>query len=126
MGLLPESLSLYAILAGKVSHLQCAPQDSVLTELDIARSLLANQRHQELAAMEAQQQSQRQAGGMGQHLVAFPLRLGSMQFNLQVSLACSVHRLLYRVGQLLARECMATVAKPLLLLHSSCPLSIAC
>lgn len=86
------------------SRLQCTLQDSVLTELDIARSLLANQRHQELAAMEAQQQSQRQAGGMGQHLVAFPLRLGSMQFNLQVSLACTDYRLLYRVWSVVGAQ----------------------
>lgn len=57
-------------------------QDSVLTELDIARSLLANQRHQELAAMEARQQQP--AGSMGEQLMAFPLRLGSVQFNPQV------------------------------------------
>ncbi len=56
----------------------------MLTELDIARSLLANQRHQELAAMEAQQQQQQPAGAMGQRLIAFPVQLGSMQFNPQV------------------------------------------
>lgn len=57
----------------------------MLTELDIARSLLANQRHQELAAMEAQQQQP--AGGMGQQLMAFPVQLGSMLFNPQVRAA---------------------------------------
>ena len=63
----------------------------MLTELDIARSLLANQRHQELAAMEAQQQQQ-PAGGMGQQLMAFPVQLGSMHFNPRVRAAVAADR----------------------------------
>ena len=77
--------------------------DSVITELDIARSLLSSQRQQELQHLEQQhqdggsggdgqqyhhhQQQQQRGGDEGssfqQRIVAFPVQLGSLQLGPQ-------------------------------------------
>ena len=80
-----------------------ATLDRVITELDIARSLLSSQRQQELQHLEQQHrggggrdgqyyQPQQQRGGdegasSQQRIVAFPVQLGSLQFDPQAS-AC--------------------------------------
>ena len=72
---------------------------AVITELDIARSLLANQRHQEMQALEAAEgRGARRGAGepdYSQQLVAFPVRYGSLQFVAEVRAGacggCLVH-----------------------------------
>ncbi len=65
----------------------CSPMppfpSAVITELDIARSLLANQRHQEQLELDGQPglTPGRSPGPVfNQQLVAFPVRLGSLQY----------------------------------------------
>lgn len=57
----------------------------MLTELDIARSLLGAQRQHELAALERVEE--RSGGGSmfgQQHLLAFPVQMGSLRFQSEV------------------------------------------
>lgn len=57
--------------------------DAVLTELDIARSLLASQRQAEMRVLE-QRAGGDHGGGGGQQLVAFPVRIGTLRFDPEV------------------------------------------
>lgn len=70
-----------------------ATLDSVLTELDIARSLLASQRGRELRPLDAGLPGLPPSGGGGggapgpgqQQLLAFPVRFGSLMFDPEAS-----------------------------------------
>ena len=86
----PAGAQLDAAAAGdQVADLQ-ATLDAVLTELDIARSLLASQRRQDALALEGGGGDWGGAdagGGLGggQRLLAFPVRLGRLEFHPEAS-----------------------------------------
>lgn len=103
-----EAQQAHADVLQQVADLQEA-FDTALTELDIARSLLANQQQQ-------QQQQQRPESGQGlrqpefpQHIVAFPMTLGALQTNQQVRPG------LLSGGCLTERECIVCGALSLCL-----------